>query len=230
VGYRIDWATDAGRLAAIEPEPAELTAFAAQLAVGYNDPANAPLMGHTETISADEVVAHYAEMGAEGARQFLLFVGEPSATPGVAERPGQVPAVDRTAPPFAGAAGAAQVPAVDRTLVGDADLRGFDGGGAEFAFMIAAPMLQGKGLGTRFALMIHALGFRNLGLARIYASVVPNNAASRRVFEKLGYVVDDSASARAFADEPGDVVLSIDRATFEQRNADALAHVQISFR
>ena len=33
-------------------------------------------------------------------------------------------------------------------------------GAAEFAFMIGAPSAQGKGLGTRFATMIHAFGFR----------------------------------------------------------------------
>jgi RimJ/RimL family protein N-acetyltransferase len=192
VGFRIDWTTEAGQLAAIEPEPAEITEHAAQLAIGYNDPANAPLMGQTEPMLATEVVDHYLDMTAEGARQFLLFA--------------------------------------DDALVGDADLRGLTGDAAEFAFMIAAPGLQGKGLGTRFALMVHAFGFRELGLARVYASVVPHNTASRRVFEKLGYALDDSAAARAFADEPGDVVLAIDRATFELRNAEALAHVRVSTR
>jgi RimJ/RimL family protein N-acetyltransferase len=115
-------------------------------------------------------------------------------------------------------------------LAGDADLRGLRGSAAEFAFMIAAPSAQGKGLGTRFALMIHAFGFRELALARIYASVVPHNVASRRVFEKLGYVVDDSPAARVFADEPGDVTLALDRATFERRHADALAEIRIGVR
>src|SRR6185503_8772191 len=76
------------------------------------------------------------------------------------------------------------------TLVGDADLRGVNRGRAEFAFMIAAPSAQGKGLGTRFAIMVHDFGFRELELRRIYASVVPHNVASLRVFEKLGYIVD----------------------------------------
>ena len=38
-----------------------------------------------------------------------------------------------------------------RRFAGDADLRGLRGGAAEFAFMIATPTAQGKGLGTRFA-------------------------------------------------------------------------------
>jgi len=106
-------------------------------------------------------------------------------------------------------------------LVGDADLRNLRDGAAEFAFMIASPASQGKGLGTRFAIMVHTVGFQMIQLAQIYASVMPTNTASRRVFEKLGYVVDDSPAARAFADEPEDVVLSIDRATFDRINGPA---------
>jgi RimJ/RimL family protein N-acetyltransferase len=112
-------------------------------------------------------------------------------------------------------------------LAGDADLRGVHDGSAEFAFMVGAPSAQGKGLGTRFARMVHAFGFAELGLSRIYASVVPHNIASRRVFEKLGYVLDDSAAARAYADEPGDVVLALDRATFERDHAAVLAQIRI---
>lgn len=115
-------------------------------------------------------------------------------------------------------------------LAGDGDLRGVRNGTAEFAFMIAMPQAQGKGLGTRFATMIHTLGFAELGLHHIYASVVPHNRASRRVFEKLGYVVDDSPAAREYADEPGDVTLALDRTTFEQRNGEAIAQIRIEVR
>lgn len=115
-------------------------------------------------------------------------------------------------------------------LAGDGDLRGLRGDSAEFAFMIAMPSAQGKGLGTRFATMIHAFGFHELSLARVYASVVPHNTASRRVFEKLGYVVDGSPAARAYADEPGDVTLMLDRATFERVNGAALAQIRIGVR
>jgi RimJ/RimL family protein N-acetyltransferase len=95
-------------------------------------------------------------------------------------------------------------------LAGDADLRGVAGGAAEFAFLIAAPSAQGKGLGTRFATMIHAAAFRTIGLERVYASVIPDNTASLRVFEKLGYVPDETL---AYGD-PGDIVLRLDRAAF----------------
>jgi RimJ/RimL family protein N-acetyltransferase len=190
--HRIDWTTNVGRLVALEPEPSEVDAHAAALAAGYNDPANAALMGHTAAIAPDEVAESYEAMRDEGARLFLVFL--------------------------------------DDALVGDADLRGLADGAAEFAFMIAAPGQQGKGLGTKLATMISAFGFHALGLHTIYASVVPHNTASRRVFEKLGYVQDDSPAARAFADEPGDLVFAIDRANFERVNAAALAEIRVSER
>lgn len=188
--FVIEWQGHDDRLVAIEPTPDEVARHAPALAIAYNHPANAVLMGHTEELSEEDIVEHYATMEAEGAHQFLLFR--------------------------------------DDVFVGDADLRGIEAGSAEFAFMIAAPAAQGKGLGTRFALMIHAFGFLHLGLDRIYASVVPENVASRRVFEKLGYTADDSPAARAYADEPGDVTLVIDRATFENRHAHALAQLRIT--
>jgi RimJ/RimL family protein N-acetyltransferase len=190
--FRIDWQTDVGKFAAIEPSLDEVTVHAATLAAGYNEPGNAELMGHAENISDDEVVDHYDASMEEGARSFLLFV--------------------------------------DDALVGDGDLRGLREDAAEFAFMIGATNIQGKGLGTRFALMIHAFGFSQLGLARIYASVAPHNVASRRVFEKLGYRDDTGAEARSFADEPGDLTLVIERETFERVHAERLAQIQISVR
>jgi RimJ/RimL family protein N-acetyltransferase len=119
---------------------------------------------------------------------------------------------------------------VDGALVGDGDLRGMHDGAAEFAFMIAAPTLQGKGLGTRFAVMLHAFGFAQLSLSRIYASVVPNNVASRRVFEKVGYRLDDGPEARSYADEPGDITLVIDRETFARNHATALDQIAFGVR
>jgi len=116
---------------------------------------------------------------------------------------------------------------VEGKLVGDADLRGMRGAAAEFAFMIAARDQQGKGLGTKFALMVNAFAFRNLKLERVYASIAPQNRASRRVFEKLGYAVDSSAEGRAFADEAGDETMVIARETFEHIHAAALAQLRL---
>jgi RimJ/RimL family protein N-acetyltransferase len=78
--------------------------------------------------------------------------------------------------------------------------------------------------------MIHMFGFTRLRLDRIYASIIPDNTASRRVFEKLGYRVDDSPAARAYADEPGDITMAIDRLTFEHLYAPAMAEIRIAVR
>jgi RimJ/RimL family protein N-acetyltransferase len=119
---------------------------------------------------------------------------------------------------------------LDATLVGDADLRGVRRRAAEFAFMIAAREQQGKGLGTRFAIMVHAFAFGELGLDRVYASIVPSNRASRRVFDKLGYLVDTSPEARAFADDTNDVTMVLARTWFERLHASALLHLRIEPR
>jgi RimJ/RimL family protein N-acetyltransferase len=191
-GYRVDWATSAGALLAVEPRLDEVAAHARELAAGYNEPRNAALMGHHEPISETEVVDHYEAMLDAGARMFLLYL--------------------------------------DGALAGDADLRGITNGAAEFAFMIGTPTAQGKGLGTRFATMIHAFAFQVLALERVYASVVPANTASRRVFEKLGFTLDPSPAARAFADEDGDVVYAIERAAFEGLHVANLAEISIAMR
>jgi RimJ/RimL family protein N-acetyltransferase len=189
---QITWATPAGRLVAIEPRPDEVLQHAAVLAAAYNDPHNAPLLGHSEEVDEADVVDHYLDVAGAGGHNFLVFL--------------------------------------DGALVADGDLRKVGRGAAEFAFMVAAPSAQGKGLGTRVALMIHAFGFRRLGLERIYASIIPHNTASRRVFEKLGYADDDSPEARAYADEPGDITMAIDRAAFERAHAEAIAEIALTVR
>jgi RimJ/RimL family protein N-acetyltransferase len=104
----------------------------------------------------------------------------------------------------------------DERLVGDADLRGIGGGHGELAIMIGDRSLQGQGLGTAFGIMAHALAFRIVGLIRTFVSILPENAASRRLFQRLGYEVDDSPPARAIADEPSDITMALGRARFEQ--------------
>lgn len=199
---QITWMTPAGRLVAIEPRSDEIAHHAGALAAAYNDPRNASLLGHTEDVDEDDVIAHYADVARAGGHNFLVFL-ERSDTGG------------------GDPVGA---------LVADADLRKVGGGAAEFAFMVASPAAQGKGLGTRVALMIHAFGFARLGLERIYASVLPDNAASRRVFEKLGHHVDASPAARAYADEPGDLTMRVDRAAFERSHAQTMAEIEIAVR
>jgi RimJ/RimL family protein N-acetyltransferase len=105
---------------------------------------------------------------------------------------------------------------LDGVLMGDADFRNVEEDAGEFAIMIGGRATQGRGLGTRFGLMLHTFGYGVLGLRRIYISVIPANAASRRLFEKLGYEVDDSAEAREFIDEESDVTMSLSRSAFER--------------
>ena len=114
-------------------------------------------------------------------------------------------------------------------LAGDGDLRGINPkvGAAELSFLIGSPAAQGKGLGTRFALLLTTFGFRVLGLSTIFASVVPQNVASLRVFEKLGFWLDDSVLGRSFAEEPSDRVLAIDRAAFDRLHSDTIAAIMI---
>jgi RimJ/RimL family protein N-acetyltransferase len=190
--YRITWPAPDGTLEAIEPRPEEVARHAAALAAAYNDPHNAPLLGHTEPIAEAEVVAHYASLAAGGGHGFLVLR--------------------------------------DGALVADGDLRGVADGAAELAFLVTAVSAQGKGLGTRVATMIHAFAFRQLGLDRIYASVMPANTASRRVFEKLGHALDTSPRARVYADEPDDLVLAIDRDRFARSHAAQLAEIAIAAR
>jgi RimJ/RimL family protein N-acetyltransferase len=114
----------------------------------------------------------------------------------------------------------------DGGLAGDGDLRGIANAAAEFAFLVADPDAQGRGLGTRFALMVHALAFRRLGIERVYASVVPHNVASRRVFEKLGYVHEPGAPYG----DPGDITLALDRPVFERLHAQTVADIRIAVR
>jgi RimJ/RimL family protein N-acetyltransferase len=116
--------------------------------------------------------------------------------------------------------------AEERSLVGDADLRNIEDGVAEVAIMIGGRQVQGRGLGTRYATMLHVFAFRVLGLERLYISVVPANAASRRLFGKLGYEIDDSPEARELIDEETDLTLSVSRARFEGICAASLREVR----
>lgn len=175
----VSWSGPAGALRAVEPDADEVAAHAAALAAAYSDPHNAPLMGHAAPLGPADVVEHYAGLAAAGGRPFLLFQ--------------------------------------DGALAGDADFRGLapgpEGPTAEFAIMVAARAAQGRGLGTRFATMLHALAFapppRGLGLGRVYVGIVPQNIASRRLFEKLGYRPDHGPTARAYVDEDDDLSLSL---------------------
>ena len=100
-------------------------------------------------------------------------------------------------------------------LVGDADFRNVDADSAEYAIMIGARNLQGRGLGRKFTTMLHAWAFRGLLLDRVYVTILPANRASVRLFEQLGYDPDSSPRARSLIDDESDVTLSMPRSVFE---------------
>ena len=115
-------------------------------------------------------------------------------------------------------------------LMGDADFRNIGDISGEFAIMIGGRASQGRGLGTRFALMLHAFGYDVLGLERIYISVIPANAASRRLFEKLGYQPDDSPQARALIDEETDLTMSLARSALDRTRIADQAAIRAAIR
>jgi RimJ/RimL family protein N-acetyltransferase len=117
---------------------------------------------------------------------------------------------------------------VDGRLVGDADLRNVNRQRAEVAVLVGDRSMQGRGLGTRFGIMLHALAFGAMKLRRTYASIIPANAGSLRLFEKLGYRVDDTPIARRFADDPTDVTLSLDSARFQELHGPVAMRVRVS--
>jgi RimJ/RimL family protein N-acetyltransferase len=118
----------------------------------------------------------------------------------------------------------------DGALLGDADLRHLTAQTAEFAILIGQRPEQGKGIGTRFTILLHALAFRGLGLERIFVSIIPANQPSQRLFAKIGYTSDDSQAARAFADDPTDISMSLARTTFEPAYAAAVEQIRWSLR
>jgi hypothetical protein len=78
--------------------------------------------------------------------------------------------------------------------------------------------------------MLHAFAFDVLRLQRVYVAVIPENRASRRLFEKLGYQPDVSLVARRHADEPSDLTLSLGRGELGDSPDAAGAAVRICRR
>jgi RimJ/RimL family protein N-acetyltransferase len=118
----------------------------------------------------------------------------------------------------------------DGELMGDADFRNIQGTEAEFAILVGRRTEQSRGLGTRYAAMLHVAALRAFGFERIYAAFIPTNMASRRMLEKLGYQVDQSPRAASFAEAEDDVAMSLDLVQFERAHADLLTQVVIAAR
>lgn len=120
----------------------------------------------------------------------------------------------------------------DGALVGDGDLRGFGayeaGPEAEYALLIGEHRIKGRGLGTRLSHLVLHLAFGPLGLARVFASVIPENKGSLRMFEKLGFQVDPSPAGRRYAEHERDVCLRLEAGEFARLHAGQPVAARIS--
>jgi RimJ/RimL family protein N-acetyltransferase len=115
----------------------------------------------------------------------------------------------------------------DGQLMGDADFRHVERGSAEWAIMVGNRLVQGKGLGTSFGILLHHVAFSALGLQRVYLAVIPANVGGRRCYEKLGYAPDPSAEARRFAEDETDLCMSLPREQFYELHWRKLEHARI---
>jgi RimJ/RimL family protein N-acetyltransferase len=115
---------------------------------------------------------------------------------------------------------------LDGEIVGDADFRHVCETSAEFAILVGRRSEQGRGLGLRFGILLHAWAFRALGLQRIYASIIPANIPSQRLFARLGYLADDTSGARAFADEASDLTFSVGHTEFSAKHGGLLGEIE----
>jgi RimJ/RimL family protein N-acetyltransferase len=150
------------------------------------------------------MMAHAGEMSVEEVAAHFLRIADEGGRPFLLEREG--------------------------VLMGDADLRHIEADQAEFAILIGERAAQGKGLGQRFATMIHVLAYEGLGLERVYVTIIPANRPSQRLFQKLGYEPDDSPAARSYIDEEEDLTFSLRRARFRELHATPLSEIRFTER
>jgi len=66
-----------------------------------------------------------------------------------------------------------------------------DGGQPEIGYWVASEM-AGQGIATKAAGALTAFGFEVLGLQRIIIKAQPDNLASNKVAQKLGYTLDET--------------------------------------
>jgi RimJ/RimL family protein N-acetyltransferase len=86
---------------------------------------------------------------------------------------------------------------------------------------------QGIGLGARFLAMLLTLGFGELALERVFVAIRPQNASSLRLFERAGFLRDESPTGRSYAEEDDDVCMTIARADFRARHAETIVEIEV---
>jgi RimJ/RimL family protein N-acetyltransferase len=116
----------------------------------------------------------------------------------------------------------------DGEVVGDGDFRNAVQGAAELAVLIGPRALQGLGLGARFVLMMLRVGFERLALERVFVAIRPANAASLRLFERAGFVRDETPAARSYAEEDDDICMMLARATFFAHHAEVVQAMDVT--
>jgi RimJ/RimL family protein N-acetyltransferase len=98
---------------------------------------------------------------------------------------------------------------VSGAVVGEVVLNAFDGNARSANFRtLMGPTGRGRGLGTEAARLILGYGFEQLGLHRIELDVLGSNPRAKRVYEKVGFVVEGvRRDAFAFDGERVDEIL-----------------------
>lgn len=76
----------------------------------------------------------------------------------------------------------------------------FDGRAEVEVGWTVAPEHWGRGLATELGAAAVAVAFERLGLSDVVAYTLPQNAASRRVMEKLGFVYEKTAPYKLYGD------------------------------
>lgn len=75
----------------------------------------------------------------------------------------------------------------DGSPLGTCGLSNVKGESCEISYMIGAAEARGKGYATEAVRALTEVAFRELGVERVIARVLPHNAPSARVVEKCGY-------------------------------------------
>lgn len=75
----------------------------------------------------------------------------------------------------------------DGKAVGTCGLSNIDADSCEISYMVGAAEARGKGYATEAVRALTEVAFRELGVSRVDARILPHNEASVRVVSKCGY-------------------------------------------
>ena len=190
-GIAMEWATDSGLLRACHPTREELVAVAPAVTQWLNAPPgrNAKNLGIQPNQTVEDTKTFLLQKWHDGIDRMLLFVDGMLVGYmffGDWHGPGPIALLCR---------GQSEPQPTN-------DWADIPPSGAEFGALIGDPRVQGKGLGTRFAVMVHKYAIEQLGLDRFVAAAYPWATGSRRLLAKLGYErVLDAPTVHRWTDE-----------------------------